>query len=150
MASKVQIGGYMTVERLSVKRLRLISKVLDSKHFVILMYPAGDSALMDAVLTFRRLNCRYLLGETWFMEIDGYDGLPRVVSVSFKTVNWSRYKRMLFCSGIDRGFKLRCLKDGFASIDVSPDCGLKRSFVFCEDDKNGELKSSFAELIAKV
>jgi hypothetical protein len=160
MAKKVELSGYMTVENSYsgvskgfppfVRKFRIASNVLDGKHFIMLRYLKAHPTITEAMMTFNRLNAKYLLGETWFMEINYGVGKSYLASVSFKTVNWVKYKRVLFEKGLDESFRRKCLKDGYATLEMNPHLGLRFLFANCVDKDNMQLKKNFCKLVFNV
>ena len=114
MQKSDSLSGFMTVEKDSIRGFRIISRVFDNRHFIILRYERPDVVLVNKC--FNRLNYKHGLGETWFIT----DVAGNIFSLSFRMFPWLRYRSMLFEKGVDRDFCRSSLKDRFGCISVNP------------------------------
>jgi len=124
-----RLRGFLNIENIengNVKKIRIITRLFENKHFVILKYaPAFDKIsgqsrpdLIKAKDVFNRINYRYGLGETWFISESGNLFQDSVISLSFRLFNWINYRNMLFEEGIDKAFKEECLRNRFGSLVI--------------------------------
>lgn len=123
MTSK-PLRGLITIDKSSVKSFKIMSKLFDNKHFVIIVYDALNVNMSMVKYVFNKLNGKHRLGDTWFMEMPD----RKIASVSFKIFSWMKYRAMLFEPGIDQEFKRNCLDNKYASLDVDPNHGMKYLF----------------------
>ncbi len=152
-----ELRGFLTVEIIKdnslrkfgingsdVKNIKIITRLFENKHFVILKYGRN---VIDAKDVFNKLNCRYNLGETWFISFKNQD----VYSLSFRLFNWINYRNMLFEPGIDRMFKEECLKNrhGFIIIpdDYTTELHFKTPCSLKTNAMNQALKSNLCRLL---
>ena len=116
-----ELRGFLSIENVEnrrdgqgshVKKIKIITKLFENKHFIILKYGKN---IIDAKDAFNKINYRYALGETWFISLNGQDN---IYSLSFRLFNWINYRNMLFEDGIDKAFKNECLKNKCGSLVI--------------------------------
>ena len=121
-----ELRGFLSIENIEngshIKKVKIITRLFENKHFVILKYGRN---VIDAKDVFNKLNCRYNLGETWFISFNTPPSTEStasqnqdVYSLSFRLFNWINYRNMLFEPGIDRIFKEECLKNRYGFIII--------------------------------
>ena len=126
----------------NVKQVRITTCICD-RHFPILRYESRS--IINVKRVFNRLNCRFSMGETWFLELD-----RMIFSLSFNLFDWSKYKSMIYMKGISKEFRVKCMKDRCGSFVVKSSSAWKLLYKFNECSKNQELKDSVDNILTVV
>ena len=120
-----------------------ITTCICERHFPILRYESRS--MINVKRVFNKLNCKFPMGETWFLELD-----RMIFSLSFNLFDWSKYKSMIYEKGISKEFRVRCMKDRYGSLAIKSGSAWKLLCKFNECSKNQELKDSIDNSLTKV
>jgi hypothetical protein len=152
---KIKPRGFIVLEQVySVKKLKLISRVTQNKHFGIFKCGSkhNQRGEFEATIFFSGLTTKYRLGESWILSID-----DELYCISFKLMGWTLYKQMLFTYGMDKAFKEQCLKDKHGSILIGPDTKVEfiekihqKQEKSCNRTDNLSLKDSISQMLFNV
>jgi len=150
---KVFMKGAVVVDGHGSLNAKLVSNMLGNVHMPIIkwnMRGIGSSYAEKVVMKRKFTDCqgffkalctkRADIGETCF-----YYAGNGVYSISFRFLNWSDYRRLLFSLGVDRAFRNRTLAAFHAHMPLFP-----KPKVICSFGGNKHLDRGLKESVESV